>query len=151
MILLHFHFSPVFSFWQPSHFLCIILRPPAFFYQKFLLHSYHHLLPSERSFRCSADTQPILLQQQQVKEPPPKLPQSLSRSGTSFSLPACLFFLILSSSHRKEAYDPLFAPFTPTPSSALHLLLVLALLFLPLLFLSLFLNAPPLYFVASAV
>ena len=53
------HFSPVCSFWL-SPPLWSLLHPSALLQLSFLLlHPFHHLRPSQQSFRCSIDTQPI--------------------------------------------------------------------------------------------
>ena len=85
------------------------------------------------------------------KEPPPSLPHSSSHFGASGFFLLSFSFTFLSSHHRKEAYDPLFALFPSTPFLYfIHLLLFLFLPLLPLLFLSLLLSAPPLGLMASA-
>ena len=100
----YFHFSPVFSFWLPLP-LWNLLHPSALFLPELPAASF----PSSPSFsailpRCRIDTQPILLQQQKEKEPSSRLPQDLSRPGTSVFLLAFLFLVFFFPPCRKENY-----------------------------------------------
>ena len=122
------HFSPVCSCWLFPP-LWSLLHQSALFHLNFLLlHLFHHFRPSLQSFRCSINTQPILPHQQKEKEPSSRHPQGLSRSATSVTLPAFLFYLFVFPLCRKETCDPFFALFPQTPPSILHLFLLYILL-----------------------
>ena len=109
------------------------------------VHPYHCLRPSLRSFCRSANTQPTLPRKRRSHLPVfSRVCLTLGRRGF---LPASLFFHILFLPQSKQTYNALF---TPSSFSVLHLLLLLFLPVLSLLFLSLFLNSPPLRLTASA-
>ena len=106
-------FSPVFSFWLLPPFWCC-LCPSALFDRHFLLHPHHIFRPSLWSFCCRTDAKPMLHQNQKEKEPLPKYPQTLSRSGLSFTSFAVLLFLYLS---LFLSYTNFFALLPPFPFS----------------------------------
>ena len=73
-------------------------------------------IPPGPAGNTSINTQPILPQYQKEKEPSSRLPQGLSRSATSVTLPAFLFHLFVFPLCREETCDP-FSAFFPTNSS----------------------------------